>query len=246
MLNQFDTDLPKRKSLSTGQVVGFAILIYTLFTFIQVLVLIGLSVIQSLKGAALSMEAIAGSGFHIALVTVLGGVVGTTLIILIVRYFQGQSFAEYLGLTRISLKQLGFWILIGAIYLVLADSCTYLLKRPIVPEFMNKVIATAKIPWLLYFAFIVAAPIFEELFFRGFLYKGLCHSWLKPIGAIILTSLCWSFLHMQYDWYGVLQIFLGGLLFGYARFKSGSVYVPVTMHALQNLVATIETIIMAT
>ncbi|NLW46091.1 MAG: CPBP family intramembrane metalloprotease [Firmicutes bacterium] len=245
MLNQFDTDLPKRKPLSTGQVIGFAILIFTLFTFIQVLVLIGLSVIQSLKGTSLSIEAIAGSGFYIALATILGGVVGTTLIILIVRYFQGRSCAEYLGLTRISLKQLGFWILSGAIYLVLMDICTYLLRRPIVPEFMNKVIVTAKFPWLLYFAFIIAAPVFEELFFRGFLYKGLCHSRLKPIGAIILTSLCWSFLHMQYDWYGVLQIFLGGLLFGYARYKSGSVYVPVAMHALQNLVATIEATVIA-
>lgn len=245
MLNQFDTDLPKRKPLSTGQVIGFAILIFTLFTFIQVLVLIGLSVIQSLKGTPLSIEAIAGSGFYIALATILGGVVGTTLIILIVRYFQGRSCAEYLGLTRISLKQLGFWILSGAIYLVLMDICTYLLRRPIVPEFMNKVIVTAKFPWLLYFAFIIAAPVFEELFFRGFLYKGLCHSRLKPIGAIILTSLCWSFLHMQYDWYGVLQIFLGGLLFGYARYKSGSVYVPVAMHALQNLVATIEATVIA-
>lgn len=246
MLNQFDTNLPKRKPLSTGKVVGFGFLIYTLIFLVQFLVLIVLSIIEAPENWVLSIETIAGGGFYIALVTILGGIIGVALIILITRYYQGHSFTEYLGLTAISLKQLGVWLLIAIIYLALMDTCTYLLKRPIVPDFMDKVVETARFPWFLYFAFIVAAPVFEELFFRGFLYKGLCHSWLKPIGAIIITSFCWSLLHMQYDWYGVLQIFLGGLLFGYARFKSGSIYVPVVMHALQNLVATIETIVMAT
>lgn len=245
MLNQPKTDLPERKPLTTGQVVGFGILIYLLIIFIQVLVLIGLAVIKALRGSASSIEAIGGGGFYIAFVTILGGILGTGLIILITRYYQGRSFAEYLGLTGISLKQLGFWLLITVIYLVLLDACTYLLKRPIVTEYMDKAIETARFPWLLYFALIVAAPIFEELFFRGFLIKGLSLSRLKPIGAVILTSLCWSLLHLQYDWYGILQIFLGGLLFGYARLKSGSVYVTIGMHALQNLAATIETIIMA-
>jgi membrane protease YdiL (CAAX protease family) len=245
MLSQFEADLPKRNPLSTGQVVGFAILIYLLIFFIQFLVLIILSVIETPENWLLSIEAIAGSGFYIALVTILGAVVGVALVILITRYYQCH-FGEYLGLIGISLKQLGIWLLIAVIYLVLMDTCTYLLERPIVPDFMDKVVESARFPWLLYFAFIVAAPVFEELFFRGFLFKGLCNSRLKSIGAIILTSFCWSLLHTQYDWYGVLQIFLGGLLFGYARYKSGSVYIPITMHALQNLVATIETIIMAT
>lgn len=245
MNNQPETGFLKRKSLSTGQVVGFGLLIYILIFFIQVLILIGMSVVETIKGSALPIEAIAGSGFYIALITILGGIIGTALIILVTRYYQGGSFTEYLGLTGVSLKQLGVWLLIAIIYLVLMDTCTYLLRRPIVPDFMDKVVETARFPWLLYFAFIVAAPVFEELFFRGFLYKGLCHSRLKPIGAIILTSFCWSLLHMQYDWFIIIQIFLGGLLLGFARLKSGSVYVTIGMHALQNLVATIETIMMS-
>lgn len=245
MLNQPKTGFLKRKSLSAGQVAGFGLLIYILVIFVHILILIGMSVVETIKGSALPIATIAGSGFYIALITILGGIIGTALIILITRYYQGSSFTEYLGLTRISLKRLGVWLLIAIIYLTLMDTCSYLLKRPIVPEFMNKVVQTARFPWLLYFAFIVAAPVFEELFFRGFLYKGLSNSRLKSIGAILLTSFCWSLLHTQYDRFIVFQIFLGGVLLGFARLKTGSVYVTIGMHALQNLVATIETLVMS-
>jgi membrane protease YdiL (CAAX protease family) len=50
----------------------------------------------------------------------------------------------------------------------------------------------------------------------------------------------WSALHTQYDLYGIALIFLGGLLLGYARLRGGSAYVPIAMHVVQNLVATLE------
>ncbi len=244
MSDRLDTNIVNRKSLSTGRVVGFGLLIFLSQFIIQVFVLIGLYIFEAIRGSTISVEEVVGNGLFLALVTILSGIVGVAFIILITRYFQGRSFLEYLGLTGVSLKQLGFWLFIAAVFLVLSDTCTFLLKKPIVTDFMVNAVQTAKFPWLLYFALIIAAPIFEELFYRGFLLKGLSLSWLKPFGAIVLTALCWSLLHMQYDWYGVLQIFLGGLLFGYARLKSGSIYVTIAMHGLQNLVATIETIIM--
>ena len=77
--------------------------------------------------------------------------------------------------------------------------------------------------------------------FRGFLFKGLLYSKAGPVGAVVLSSLIWSALHMQYDLYGMATIFAGGLLLGLARLKSNSIYVPIVMHALWSLIATIET-----
>jgi membrane protease YdiL (CAAX protease family) len=37
-------------------------------------------------------------------------------------------------------------------------------------------------------------------------------------------------------------ILLGGLLLGYARWRSGSLYVPLAMHMTQNLLATLEVV----
>jgi membrane protease YdiL (CAAX protease family) len=92
----------------------------------------------------------------------------------------------------------------------------------------------------LWFAFILVAPLAEEAFFRGFLFTGVAHSRLGPAGAVVLSSLLWAALHLQYDLYGMAMIFLGGLLLGYARWQSRTVYVPFAMHVVQNLVATVE------
>ena len=66
--------------------------------------------------------------------------------------------------------------------------------------------------WLLVIAFCVAAPVSEELFARGFLYRGWSESFLGPAGAIVLSSLVWTSLHLQYDWFFFGEVFSIGLL----------------------------------
>ena len=50
-------------------------------------------------------------------------------------------------------------------------------------------------------------------------------------------------MHLQYDAYGMATVFIGGLLVGSARLKSGSMLLCVVMHAMMNLVATLEMVI---
>lgn len=56
----------------------------------------------------------------------------------------------------------------------------------------------------------------------------------------LLTAALWAMIHLQYDAYGIATIFFGGLLVGTACLKTGSVLLCVVMHAMMNLVATIE------
>jgi hypothetical protein len=117
-----------------------------------------------------------------------------------------------------------------------------ILDRPIVTPFEQRVYKTAQNLWLLFFAIVVAAPAFEEIFVRGFIFQGL----LSPVGAkatVILTSLLWALVHLQYDAVEVSMIFAAGLLLGYARLQTNSIYVPMAMHSLWNLSSAIETMI---
>jgi len=41
--------------------------------------------------------------------------------------------------------------------------------------------------------------LFEELFFRGFLFRGLSSSFMGPVGAVLVTSALWALIHTQYD-----------------------------------------------
>jgi membrane protease YdiL (CAAX protease family) len=79
------------------------------------------------------------------------------------------------------------------------------------------------------------------LWFRGFLFAGIGATPLGVPGAILLTAGLWAALHMQYDLYDMSSVFLLGLLFGTARYRTGSLWPSLSMHMFANLVATVET-----
>ncbi len=88
---------------------------------------------------------------------------------------------------------------------------------------------------MLWLATIVVAPVAEELLFRGFLHRGWAASWLGASGTIVLTAALWAALHQQYPWLIIVYIFLMGLIFGWARQRSGSTMLTIMLHALNNL-----------
>jgi membrane protease YdiL (CAAX protease family) len=92
---------------------------------------------------------------------------------------------------------------------------------------------------MLWLSVVVVAPVTEELFFRGFLHRGWALSWLGVSGTIVLTSALWAVLHQQYNVFGILLIFVMGLIFGWLRQRSGSTLLPMVLHTLNNLLATV-------
>lgn len=64
--------------------------------------------------------------------------------------------------------------------LILIELTTVMLNKDVIPPFMEEVYNTTEAMWLLWLAIVVAAPIFEEVFFRGFLLSGLNKSFLGP------------------------------------------------------------------
>ena len=104
-------------------------------------------------------------------------------------------------------------------------------------EFIKLIKAT---PFVLNFLMVViGAPIIEELLFRGFLFSQLKTTKLGIYGSIILTSLIWTSIHLQYDLFLLIPIFLLGLLLGYLMHKYNSLYLVIIVHAVHNLQATL-------
>jgi uncharacterized protein len=154
-------------------------------------------------------------------------------------------FADYLALRWTSWRN----VVIGVVSLVVLVGCWDLLSRAlgreVAPGFMGDVLKSAQADgalWLLVIAFCIAAPISEELFARGFLYRGWSESRLGPAGAILLSSIAWTALHLQYDWFFFGEVFSIGLLFGYIRHRTGSTWLTIALHGLNNLAATLQTI----
>jgi membrane protease YdiL (CAAX protease family) len=90
---------------------------------------------------------------------------------------------------------------------------------------------------------VVLAPIAEETLFRGFLFKGIAVSRAGPLVAVVISSIAWATLHIQYDWYGVVTIAVMGVFLGVVRQTTRSLYLTMVLHAIANSVATIEIVI---
>ena len=219
-----------------------------IFVVLQLITILVVGVSRNGRYAESEMRVLFASvmkdGYLLSLVTFVTTVVCCALIVGVVKLKKGSLLTEYLCIKPVSLRMWLRWtgFLVG--FIVLSDLLTAFLGRPIVPPFMSAAYATASPVWTIWVATIIAAPLFEETFFRGFLFKGLQSSFMRPVGAVLVTAGLWAALHVQYDLYDMGTIFCVGLLLGAARVFTGSLLAPLGLHAVANLIATIEVAIM--
>lgn len=210
---------------------------------------VGYVVLRKGEGASLAeaIRSAASSGTTIAMSVVMGLPAVVAALWLAIR-FTATPFADYLALRWTSWKNLVIGVIGLVAVLALWEFLSRLVGHEASPGFMIDVLKSARSAgalWLLIFAFCVAAPVSEEFFARGFLYRGWSETALGPIGAIILSSLVWTSLHLQYDWYFFGEVFTLGLWFGYLRYRSGSTLLTVVLHGLNNFAAVMQTIWLA-
>ena len=186
----------------------------------------------------------ASNGSMIAFSSVVSTIGCVALIAGIIKLKKGAKLRDYLALNTVPARTLAKWVGFTVVYIAVSDFLTYSLGRSIVPEFMLDAYASAQPAWLFWIALVLGAPLFEETFFRGFLFRGLQASVLGAAGTVIVTALLWTAIHTQYDLYWLTHVLAAGLLIGAARVATRSLYVPMAMHATLNLVATVETVIL--
>lgn len=194
-----------------------------------------------------SMTALLSNGRIISL-SVIMGLPAILIMLWIATRLSRTPFADYLALRWPSWRMLVAGVASMVLLTVVWEIISRAAGRESSPGFMIDVLKTARADgalWLLVFAFCVAAPITEEFFARGFLYRGWSESFLGPGGAILLSSVVWTLMHMQYSWFFLAQVFSIGLLLGYLRYRSGSTWLVVVLHGLNNLAATVQTIWLA-
>jgi hypothetical protein len=190
---------------------------------------------------------VVGGGLTISLSVIMGLPAVLAALWVAIR-ISGTPFADYLALrwpswTNLAIGAVGLFVLVMG-----WDVLSRATGREVEPGFMADVLKSARADgalWLLVVAFCVAAPITEELFARGFLYRGWSETFLRPTGAILLSSLVWTALHLQYDWFFCGEVFSIGLLLGYLRYRSNSTWLTIILHGLNNLGAVVQTILIA-
>jgi membrane protease YdiL (CAAX protease family) len=85
---------------------------------------------------------------------------------------------------------------------------------------------------------VVAAPVTEEIFFRGFLFGGLRRA-LPFVGAALLSGTIWGLFHFTGvgSWGVVIQLSIFGVALAWVYERTGSIWPTIAIHALNNALA---------
>ncbi len=150
-----------------------------------------------------------------------------------------MRWGRLLGLTIAALvTSMGAFLLLAYLWYVLhPDSVRFLLGR--MQQLQGALRpATSVMPdlsrVLLFVTLIIAAPLCEELIFRGILLQRWATKWNPPI-ALILTSTLFGILHVNFIGAGIL-----GLVAGVLYYQTKSLWTPIALHAINNTIASLS------
>lgn len=104
------------------------------------------------------------------------------------------------------------------------------------PEFMQKIFLEFANQNGVYsfIAIVIAAPIIEELIFRGIILNGLLQRY-SPVKSIILSSILFGIVHLN-PWQFVSALIIG-MFSGWVYYKTKKLSLSILIHLVNNLVA---------
>ena len=158
----------------------------------------------------------------------------------------GSRTADYLAWVKPRRADLIVGVLVALGFILIADAVSWVAGHAIITPFQTDIYATAAAQgWLplLWLAVVVVTPIGEESLFRGFLFRGFFRELNDALTAIVITALLFAAMHVQYDWFIILQVFGFGLLLGWMRWVSGSTLLTMLLHGVINCEGMIETLL---
>ncbi len=224
--------------------IGFTLVIAGAFLVVQGVVAIPylLFTVTERSQAAIAVAAasLQSDGLFVGISEVCSATIAVALTLLAAWLRKGPVIREYLGFRTVPRVVALRWLLYAVLVVVLLEVLAHLTGYAATPDWMLRIYRSAGSLPLLLFAIVVVAPIVEEIVFRGFLFEGLRRSWLGDAGTVLLTSVVFASIHVQYEAFYIGQVFGLGLLLGAGRMCTGSVILTIAMHALVNAVATLQ------
>jgi membrane protease YdiL (CAAX protease family) len=188
-----------------------------------------------------SINKLTMNGLLVSIATIVSAIMCVGFIILVIKIRKDATIAHYLGLKPLTWKIVLVLLAISVGFIILSSVAGHYAGVSDSSDFQLDMYRTSVWPALLWIAVVFFAPAFEEVLFRGFLFEGFRHSRIGVIGAIILTTLPWALLHVQYELFHIGTIFVLGIIYGFVRYKTESLWSTLFMHTFNNLAAMIIT-----
>ena len=126
----------------------------------------------------------------------------------------------------------------GGVLAFLITGLAALLRTPQVPSPLDRFLKSPVNLALFAALAVTLAPLFEELFFRGFLQPLLSRTF-GVLAGISITSLVFGLMHAPeyaWAWQYVVAVSAAGAVFGWVRARTNSIIPSTIMHGCYNLV----------
>jgi membrane protease YdiL (CAAX protease family) len=156
-------------------------------------------------------------------------------IIFMVKVLHRRSFQETIHWYRRHPFRNGTLVSLGAT-LALTVAVVSSMFPPKEPPAIEKLITTVQSLYIFALFGIILAPLFEEIIFRGFLFK-IFFDMAGPLVAVVMTAFLFALLHVPQllpSWAGIVMIFVVGLVLGTVRQRSSSLIPPLIVHTAYN------------
>lgn len=232
--------------------IGLALfgIVLLLFSQVQTAVLIVNTMARSAAhaGQGFSIQLLTDPGFQgqlrefshngdvVARVAIWSSAAGLVLLALFTFLWKRGRTAHFLGLHGASPRQFLRWTGLLILMALVVEGLSHL-SPAFHTDFMERVIGSTTNMLLLVLGVGIIAPIFEEFLLRGLLLGSLRHL-MGEHASVALTAGLFAVMHItQYPVTIVLLIIPMGVIFGYARTRCGSIWVPVLLHIVNNLLS---------
>ncbi|MBK8658787.1 MAG: CPBP family intramembrane metalloprotease [Bacteroidetes bacterium] len=175
--------------------------------------------------------------------------IGFGLTAVVFSYLEAGNFKLHLGLVRFpSLQLLGMVLLAVLAAQFFVESLVKLNELLPAPEavlqmekridaMLEAATSFTTLPQFLIAAVVMAVvpAIAEELFFRGLLMGDMLRSGMKPVSSILISGVIFSLVHFEF--HNFLAIGVLGIFLGYLYYISGSLWLCVAAHFINNFFA---------
>ena len=138
-------------------------------------------------------------------------------------------------------KKLFLGILIGVISAILAFVIKYFISYEYWVYKSPGGFSTVKVMFLnlILYSFV---SFKEELLFRGYLLQGLNYHLKNKFLIILICSVFFSAYHIQYSWFGLVSVFIWGILFCMITFLENGLEYVLGIHFASNIVLVVSMI----
>lgn len=175
-------------------------------------------------------------GDTVSSISLWSGLSALVLLLAFTYWWKKDRIVSFLGLRFPAFRPLAAWAGLFVLCLTAMELIAWLLPD-LDNSFMENVLATAHNKPLLFLGSALMPALFEEFFLRGLLFGSLRHVLDKHMAIAIVSGL-FTIMHLQYPWYFLLLFILPlGVLLGYARANTGSLWTSVLLHFLNNAIS---------